>query len=62
MLYIQLPFGSVKNNKQIQFNLPSDYEESQYYQELPVITNESPTVKNSLLNLLRNRDDLKKWF
>ena len=41
MLYIQLPFGSVKNNKQIQFNLPSDYEESQYYQELPVITNES---------------------
>ena len=62
MLYIQLPFGSVKNNKQIQFNLPSDYEESQYYQELPVITNESPTVKNNLLNLLRNRDDLKKWF
>ena len=62
MLYIQLPFGSVKNNKQIQFNLPSDYEESQYYQELPVITNESPTVKNNILNLLRNRDDLKKWF
>ena len=62
MLYIQLPFGSVKNNKQIQFNLPSDYEESQYHQELPVITNESPTVKNNLLNLLRNRDDLKKWF
>ena len=61
MLYIQLPFGSVKNNKQIQFNLPSDYEESQYYQELPVITNESPTVKNNLLNLLRNSDDLKKW-
>ena len=27
MLYIQLPYGYVKNNKQVQFNLPSDYEE-----------------------------------
>ena len=62
MSYIQQPFGFVKNNKQIQFTLPSDYEESQYYKEVPFITNESPTVKNNLLNLLRNRDDLKKWL
>ena len=27
MSYIQLPYGFVKNNKQIQFNLPSDFEE-----------------------------------
>ena len=62
MSYIQLSYGSVKNNKQIQFNLPSDFEESQYYGEVPFITNESPTVKNKLLNLLRNREDLKKWL
>ena len=62
MSYIQLPYGFVKNNKQIQFNLPSDFEESQYYGEVPFITNESPTVKNKLLNLLRNREDLKKWL
>ena len=31
MLYIQMPYGYVKNNKQVQFNLPSDFEESQYY-------------------------------
>ena len=62
MLYIQLPYGFVKNNKQIQFNLPSDFEESQYYKEVPFITNESPSVKNNFLNLLRNRDDLKKWL
>ena len=62
MLYIQLPYGYVKNNKQVQFNLPSDYEESQYYKEVPHITNESPAVKNNLLNLLRNREDLKKWL
>ena len=46
--------------KIIQFNLPSDYEESQYYKEIPHITNESPAVKKNLLNLLRNREDLKK--
>ena len=61
-MYIQLLYGFVKNNKQILFNLPSDYEESQYYKEVPFITNDSPTVKNNLLNLLRNRDDFKKWL
>ena len=62
MSYIQLPYGYVKNNKQVQFNLPSDYEESQYHKEVPHITNESQAVKNNLLNLLRNREDLKKWL
>ena len=62
MSYTELPYGYVKNNKQVQFNLPSDYEESQYYKEVPHITNESPAVKNNLLNLLRNREDLKKWL
>ena len=62
MLYIHLPYGFVKNNKQIQFNLPSDYEESQCYKEVPFITNESPAVKNNLLNLLRSKEDLKKWL
>ena len=64
MLYIQLPYelpyGFVKNNKQVQFNLPSNYEESQYYKEVPYITNQNPAVENDLLNLLRNREDLKK--
>ena len=62
MSYIQLPYGFVKNNKQVQFNLPSDYEESQYYKEVPYITNKNPAVENNLLNLLRNREDLKKWL
>ena len=62
MSYTQLPYGFVKNNNQIQFNLPSDYEESQYYKEVPFIRNESPAVKKNLLNLLRNREDLKKWL
>ena len=63
MSYIQLPYGYVRNNKQVQFNLPSDYEESQYYKEVPYVTNQNPAVENNLLNLLRNREDLKKkWL
>ena len=53
MSNIQLSYGYVKNNKQVQFNLPSDYEESQYYKEVLRITNMSPAVKNNLFNLLR---------
>ena len=62
MLYIQLPYGYVRNNKQAQFNLPSDYEESQYYKEVPYLTNQNAAVENNLLNVLRNREDFKKWL
>ena len=57
MSYIQLPCGSVRNNRQVQFNLPSDYEEPQYYKEIPYLTNQNPAVENNLSNLLRNRED-----
>ena len=56
---IQFPYGYVKNNKQIQFNSPKGYEEEQYLKDVPYITNLDPAVKN-LLNLIKNRKDLKK--
>ena len=62
MSYIQLPYGYVGNNKQVQSNLPSDYEESQHYKKVPYLRNQNPAVENKLLNLLRNREDLKKWL
>ena len=62
MSYIQLPYGYVKNNKQNQFNLPSDYEELQYLKEVPYLNIKNYVVENNLLNLLRNRDDVKKWL
>ena len=34
MSYIQLPYGLVRDEKQLQFNLPRDYEESQYTKRL----------------------------
>ena len=57
---IQFPYGYVKNNKQIQFNSPTGYEEEQYLKDVPYITNLDPAVKNNLLNLIKNREDLKK--
>ena len=57
-----MPYGFVKNNKQAQFKLPSDYKESQHYKEVLKISNKNPAVENNLLNLLRNREDLKKWL
>ena len=62
MSHIQWPYGYVRNNKQVQFNLRSDYEESQFYKEVPYLTNNNLAVENNFLNLLRNREDLKKWL
>ena len=62
MLYIQLPYGYVENNKQVQFNLPNNYEESFYFEKAPYLTNPTPAVENKLINLIKNRDDLKKWL
>ena len=62
MSYIQLPYGYVENNKQIQFNLPNNYEEPFYLKEVPHLTSRNPAIENNLLNLIRNRDDLKKWL
>lgn len=46
MSYIQLPYGLVENDKQVQFNLPKDYEESQYIKRLPYIQNQDPKFNN----------------
>ena len=62
MSYIQLPYGYVENNKQVQFNLPSNFEESFYLSKVPHLTRRDPTVENDLINLIKNRDDLKKWL
>ena len=62
MSYIQLPYGFHKNSKQIQFNLLKNYETSQYVKRLPYITNKGPDFDNKVINLINNREDLKKWL
>ena len=60
MSYIQLSYGFHKNSKQIQFNLPKNYETSQYVKRLPYITNKGPDFDNKVIDLINNRKDLKK--
>ena len=62
MSYIQLPYGYVKNNKQVQFNLPNNYEKSFYLKQAPYLRNQNPAVENNFINLIRNRHDLKNWL
>ena len=62
MSNIQLPYSYVKNNKQVQFNLPSNYEESFFLKKVPHLTNKDPAIENNLRNLIKNRDELKKWL
>ena len=59
MSYIQLPYGYNKNNKQVLSNLPNNYEESFYLKEVRRLTNKDPAIENNLINLIKNRDDLK---
>ena len=62
MSYIQLRYAVRKNSQQIQFNLPKNYETSQYVKRLPYITNKGPDFDNKVINLINNREDLKKWL
>ena len=62
MSYIQLPHGLRRNEKQVQFNLPKNYEESQYIKRLSYIPDKCPEFSNSIINIIKNRDNLKKWL
>ena len=62
MSYVQLPYGLVRNEKQLQFNFQKNYEESQYINRLPYIHDKGPKLDSSIINVIQNRDDLKRWI
>ena len=62
MSHIQLPYGFVNKPEEIRFDLPKNFEENFYYDKTPYLTNHTPEVENKLINLIKNRDDLKKWL
>ena len=43
-------------------NLNREYKESQYIKRLPYIHDKGPEFSNSIINIIKNRDDLKKWL
>ena len=62
MSHIQLPYGFVNKPGEIRFDLPKNFEENFYYDKAPYLTNHNPQIENKLINLIKNRDDLKKWL
>ena len=62
MLYNELPYGYVENKKQVQFNLQKNFEESFFPDKVPYLTKRDPATENDLINLIKNRDDFKKWL
>ena len=59
--YISLPFGLVRKEKKIKFDLPKNYGASHYIRRLPYIRNEDPNIKNSVIDIVNNRSDLRKF-
>ena len=54
--------GLVRKEKKIKLDLPKNYGASQYIRRLPYIRNEDPNFKNSIINIVNNRSDLRKFF
>ena len=48
--------------KKIKLDLPKNYRASQYIRRLPYIRNEDPNFKNSVIDIVNNRSDLKKFL
>ena len=62
MSYISLPFGLVRKEKKTKLDLPKNYGGSQYIRRLPYIKNEDPNFKNSIIDIVNNRSDWRKFL
>ena len=57
--YISLLFGLVRKEKKIKLDLTKNYGASQHIRRLPYIRNENPNFKNSIIDIVNNRSDLR---
>ena len=62
MTYISLPFGLVRKQKKIKLDLPKRYEVSQYIKRLPYIRNGDLNFQNSIIDIVNNRSDIRKFL
>ena len=62
MSYISLPFGLIRKEKKIKLDLPKSYGASQYIRRLTYIRNEDPNFKNSIIDIVNIRPDLRKFL
>ena len=50
----------MRKEKKIKLDLTKNYGASQYIRRLPYIRNEDPNFKNSIIDIVNNRSDLRK--
>ena len=62
MSYLSLPFGLIRKEEKIKLDLPKNYGASQYMKRLPYISREDPSFQNSIIDIVNNRSDLRKFF
>ena len=62
MFYISLPFSLVRKEKKIKLDLPKNYRGRQYIRRLSYIRNDDPNFKNSVIDIVNNRSDLRKFL
>ena len=60
MSYISLPFGLVRKEKKL--DLAKNYGKLPCIKTLPYIRNEDPSFQNSIIDIVNNRSDLKKFL
>ena len=60
--HVSLPFGVVRKEKKIKLDSPKNCRTSQYIRTLPYVRNEDPNFKNSIIDIVNNRSDLRKFL
>ena len=62
MSYISLTFALAIEEKEIKLDSPKTYGASQHIRRLPYIRNEYLNFKNSIIDIVNSRSDLKKFL
>ena len=62
MSYLSLPFGLIRKEEKIKLDLSKNYGASQYIKRLPSVSREDVSFQNSIIDIVNNRSDLRKFF
>ena len=59
---LSLPFGLIRKEEKFRLDLPKNYGASQYIKRLAYISREDPSFQNSIIDIINNRSDLRKFL
>ena len=62
MSHLSLPFGLTRKEEKIKLDQPENFGGSQYIKRLPYISREDPNSQNSIIDIVNNRSDLRKFL